>query len=97
MSGLGVGCRVYMGWTPDEYVRSNAQDIRCQTGIIIEGPFLPGVYKVPADGSRVVFPERAWNVRADDGRGACVPERLLTPVDDAGRDLVVDREVEHHA
>lgn len=88
---LGVGVRVYLRWaSPDE--DDSGLSASCKTGVIIEGPFLPGD-KVIVNGYRITVPvgvAPTWNVALDGGGELAAKEFMLTPIDDDGETATTD-------
>lgn len=72
MATLGIGVRVYVGWTAKV---NRSGDVRlCAIGRIKSGPYPPGFEGME---------RRSWSVDMGDRRQLVV-EQLLTPIDDDG-------------
>lgn len=77
---LGIGVRVYIGWTDSDQVESD-YDARCETGRITAGPFPPGYYE--SRESLIFISHPAWNVLRDaSGTKVMCTEDVLFPIDD---------------
>jgi len=85
---LGVGVRVYVGWTSNVLDEDQDRNGRCCTGTIIKGPFPPHYWK-RHDGLIVHMDKRSWRVAVD---GQVDPvravESILFPIDDDEEKLV---------
>lgn len=83
---LGVGVRVFVGWTAsqiiDDGVARGRVDPRLRAATIIDGPYQPG--HISERGGRLFrIPTRAWGIIVDgDTWPFTCSEILLTPIDD---------------
>ena len=89
MSELGIGTRVWVGYT-DSY-RDELKGSLCEKGTIVDGPFEKGdmIYEP----KRVVH-ARGWNVEMDNGYGVFTAERILFPIDDRDEHTQEEKEDE---
>jgi len=81
---LGVGIRVWVGWTPDDKLmehRWRAGEARCKTGTLTGGPFQPGKH-YGASGEGYELRVTCWNVDIDGVGEVFASENLLYPMDD---------------
>lgn len=92
---LGVGVRVYTHWVPPDTDNSDVGGA-CKTGVITEGPFLPGNVYAVTGGGGFKPTEPWWNVALDGGGEISARESKLTPIDDDGEAVTDEQEAETH-
>lgn len=85
MNTLGIGARVWIGWTPAVCCTGPSERARLKTGTIIKGPAEPWQLVTP-DGKLNRF--RMWMVQPDGAAVVWAAEELLSPIDD-GEDAVL--------
>lgn len=93
MTALGVGCRVYVGYT----AITNQAGLTCRLGVITDGPIGYNV-KPFGDNGWATRADRSWLVLLDgEMRPVCAAEFLLTPIDDETETQPTEAEVETNA
>lgn len=84
MSGqLGIGIRVFVGWVDSSKVDARHLGERCQTAVIIDGPFPPGQHILKGLNRAVTTTNPNWRVRMESsGNVLIATEDILFPIDD---------------
>lgn len=90
MKALGIGVRVWIGWTPNH--KTSEPHLRARTGTIVYGPYPTGSImqaKRRSGWFRTTAP--FWDVAIDDASTvATVRENLLVPIDDDDPDATTE-------
>lgn len=84
MATLGIGVRVYVGWTAN----ASRPGLVCQQGVVVNGPYPAGTVV----GRRYRLPGRSWKVALDSGARVGAVEKLLTPIDPDTPAIQTERE-----
>lgn len=95
---LGIGVRVYIGWTPPHERTNDHGSPCCRCGTITDGPYPPEAVLWEHGFLQYINSnkETMWGVQPDDRPSCWSVESLLTPIDDDGETVTDEQEAETH-